>query len=68
MLHVYFCLGLNSVMKSLPLKPEEAILLYTWQYEAIANTCEMASKKSGNQPSFHSYIFLGISQILDDVM
>ena len=38
-------------MKSLPLKPDDAILLYTWQYDAVANTCEMVAKKSSKRTS-----------------
>ena len=39
--------AVNTVLKSLPLKAGDAILVYSWTYLSIRNACDATAQKTG---------------------
>ena len=44
----WFFVAINSVLKSLPFQPGDGIVIYSWTYGAVRNTCESVAKKTGS--------------------
>jgi len=43
---LYFT-AVNTVLKSLPLKSGDAILVYSWTHHAVRNICDATAQRTG---------------------
>ena len=48
-----FAAGINGVLKSIPLKPEDGILIHSYTYNAIRNVAQAAADRVGKYVVYH---------------